>query len=104
MLNQDQKTTFCKATAFINSCGDVVKAEEFDFYGICDSVSNVAETRDTLEDFKAGSAKGGIPSNEETPFGKLHIWKGAQPEGAGSKRGDLYVMDFGDARAAYFHS
>lgn len=50
----------------------------------------------------SGAAKGGKPEHEDTPFGKLYVWKGVQPQGAGTKRGDLYVMDFGGARAAYF--
>ena len=103
MLNQNEKIAFCKALAFINT-GSEELAEEFDCYGICDSVGAVVETADALDHFRAGPAAGGKTAHEETPFGKVYVWKGVQPEGKGQRRGDLYVMDFGTARATYFQN
>lgn len=95
MLDEKQIIDFCNATSQYNSheFGDETS-------WICEP-DEVALTRDTLENFKDGLAHGEPDEILETPVGELFIWFNRQ-SAKGCQRGDLFVMDFGDARAAYF--
>ncbi len=94
MLHETQIRTFLTALAFESSLGSSVDPDDAPI-----SADSVVGTRDTLDHFRAG---GGVEKIEETPHGALHIFCGCQPNGKGSCRGTLYVMDFGDIRAASF--
>jgi hypothetical protein len=92
MLTTEQKETFRKAVDFLN--GDKSGTLECP---LVDNNDDVVTTSDTVDDFKkhAGLVE------KETAFGKLFVAENHQA-GKGLRRGDLFVMDFGDARAAYF--
>lgn len=107
MLNQTQRDTFRLALSALNQNAKTV--EELDADDIC-SDEAVAETRETIEDFfnARGSRLTRFGTKPETPLekkqtivGTLWVWTNQQSR-IGARRGDLYVMDFGDARAAYF--
>ena len=97
MLTEEQENTFRAAAAFENSLGSSTDPDDAPF-----ASSSVAATRETLSDFRTGAAAGSVEEVEKTPFGDLHIFRRCQPHGKGTQRGDLFVMDFGDVRAAYF--
>ena len=69
-------------------------------YGICDD--DVVETRDTIEDFNLSrnlqSKQVELASGARATY---HYALNFQVR-KGLARGDLIVMDFGEARAAYF--
>jgi hypothetical protein len=96
MLSQEQITAFRLATAANNNGG---YEEDATLEDACCSEEQVAQTRDTVVDFVG---KWGAPHDtEKYSFGTLLIWNALQSR-KGAVRGDLYVMDFGGARAAYF--
>lgn len=96
MLTGTQIHQFRLATAANNNGGYEEDANIDDAY--C-SEEQVAQTRDTVADF---IEKWGQPADtQEYSFGTLLIWNDLQTR-KGARRGDLYVMDFGEARAAYF--
>lgn len=95
MLTDKQITDFCKATAQYNS-GDFN-----DEYGYVCEPDEVAMTRDTVQGFKDGLGNGEPDEILKTPAGELLIWFNLQ-SAKGCRRGDLFVIDYGDARAAYF--
>lgn len=96
MLTAEQTRQFSRATAFWN-CGDA----DSRIATLVDP-EDVIATRETLHDFRIGAASKSVEKIEHTPCGDLHIFAGCQPHGKGTPRGDLFVMDFGDARAAHF--
>jgi hypothetical protein len=96
MLTPEQRLNFCKATALWNS-------NDFgnDLAQLCEP-DDVAATRDTVADFMSGPAGHARRREEcETPAGKLLVFRDCQTR-KGARRGDLFLMDFGEARAAYF--
>lgn len=96
MLSTQQIEQFRLATAANNNGGYEEDANIDDAY--C-SGEQVAQTRDTVANF---AEMWGKPHEiENYSFGALLIWHDLQAR-KGARRGDLYVMDFGDARAAYF--
>ena len=95
MLTQDQINTFCLATAANNNGGYEEDATLDD--ALCNA-DQVVETRDQIADF---IAKWGQPEKEEYGFGTLYFWRNVQAR-KGARRGDLMVMDFTTARAAFF--
>lgn len=106
MLTQEQRDTFRRAVSSYIACG---RAD----IGIDDVISSddgVAETRDTIEDFFSANGRrlardGSRPAVPRelntTDYGDLYIWDDVQAR-KGARRGTVYVMDFGDCRAAYF--
>ena len=92
MLNETEKNTFRKAVDFQN--GD--KSGTLDCPYI-DSVDDVVSTQDDLASFQKKAALREI----KTDFGTLFVAEGVQAA-PGKRRGDLFVMDFGHGRAAYF--
>jgi hypothetical protein len=92
MLTDAQRVAFAAATAHAN-CGD-----HTDEFARLVEPHEVVETRETLDDFRRARGTG---ERIDTPVGSLHCWRRVQAQ-AGTRRGDLYVMDFGDARAAHF--
>jgi hypothetical protein len=108
MLTQKNRDTFRLALASLNQFS-VEKIEDLD---IDDMLTDdlVVETRDTLEDFFTAQGrrldrKGERPAvpfeQNDTLLGPVFKWDDVQTR-KGARRGTLYVMDFGDARAAYF--
>lgn len=96
MLTNDQIEQFRLALAADNNGGYEEDADLDDAY--CEA-DEVVQTRDTVDDF---TKQWGKPhDSEEYTGGTLMIWNKLQTR-KGAQRGDLYVMDFGDARAAYF--
>ena len=108
MLNKNQLDTFRFAITLIreraNQGENEVKRK--------DSLTNdnIVYTPGTLENFfgKYGraltlrSTKPAIPRELcTTVYGDVYRWKNAQSR-AGERPGTLYVMDFGERRAAYF--
>lgn len=105
MLSQEQRDTFRRALASWNHLGATV-------VDIDDVLSDeqIVETRESIDDFFAAHGRrldrnGNRPAvpheQEKTPFGTFFRWERVQAR-AGLRRGDLFVMDFGDARACYF--
>lgn len=96
LLSCDKIAAFRLATATNNNGGYSEAATFDDAY--C-SENEVTQTRDTVASF---IEKWGAPHETEVSrFGKLLIWNDLQTR-KGARRGNLYVMDFGNARAAYF--
>ena len=93
MLTEQNRIDFTKATTFWN-CGDA----ENDIAVIAEP-DQVVETSETVDDFKA--TRGEPKETSTTPFGVVLIWRNQQ-RAKGLRRGDLFVMDFGEARGAYF--
>jgi hypothetical protein len=115
MLDDNQILTFCHAvTAHINRLKD---SDELDSYlaeigGLEVEPDQVADVSDSIDDFFKNTPsrrlKDGSPDKHwhltkyATFFGgALYYWEDVQAA-KGLRRGDLYVMDFGDRRAAYF--
>lgn len=96
----ENTTKFAMALAYINNCNEVVEESELDVWGVC-TPDQVATTQESMDDFRAarGYTNGGL---DKTPFGDVIFWRGVQPQGKGSRRGTLYVMDFGSERCAFF--
>ena len=108
MLNQKQRDTFRLALASLNSYS-AERVEDLDINSVI-SDARVVETADTVEDFfKANGRKllknGSRPvvprEQNTTLLGVVYTWDGVQAR-KGARRGTLYVMDFGTARAAFF--
>jgi hypothetical protein len=96
MLTQAQITYFRLATAANNNGG---YEEDADLDDACCRDDQVAQTRDTIADFVT---KCGQPHETDNySFGNLLVWNGLQTR-KGATRGNLYVMDFGEARGTYF--
>ena len=103
MLTQEQRDTFRLAVALDNAGGDESIADIDDIVG---SDSRVVETAETMDDFfkargRTVNRKGEDRGWCETVKGRFYRWDNVQAR-PGCRRGTLYVMDFGDARAAYF--
>ena len=107
MLTQEQRDTFRLALASFNNCGRAVDASAID-----DMLTDaqIVETRDTIEDFfdargrrlnRHGQRPETPYERESTAHGHIYVWRNQQAK-PGLRRGDLYVMDMGDARACYF--
>lgn len=96
MLNQKQIEQFRMALAADNIGGYEEDADLDDAY--C-SEDEVVQTRDTVDDF---TKQWGQPhDSDKYTGGTLMIWNKLQVR-KGARRGSLYVMDFGEARASYF--
>ena len=96
MLTKIERDTFRLALASSNAYL-VERVEELDVDEITTD-EQVVETQETIDDFLAAR---GSSTQESTLVGTLHKWEGVQAR-KGARRGTLYVMDFGHARAAYF--
>ncbi len=108
MLTQEQRDQFRLALSSWNNYS-AKTVEELD---IDDMIGDdqIVETRETVEDFfNAGGRKLNRQGQRpETPYelnktivGDLYVWEDQQSR-KGARRGTLYVMDLGDARACYF--
>lgn len=70
--------------------------------------AGVVRTQDTIENFfstlgrrlKRDGTRPAVPFEREAEG--LYRWENVQANGAGSRRGDLYVYDAGEYRLAYF--
>jgi len=87
MLTQEQRKNLCAAVRAWNHGLDMPGASGPD---------EVIATNDTLADFI--SAWGEPSEWFGTPEGILIVWQKVQAR-KGAPRGDLFVMDFGEARA-----
>jgi hypothetical protein len=111
MLTQEQRKTFAEALTANNIGAETVEEirEEVEAYGYYVEPDDVADTGDTLDAYFDANGtmmkRDGTPSRKlheiATPVGTVYVWLGLQQR-KGLRRGDLYVMDFGDRRAAYF--
>jgi len=108
MLTQQQRDTFRLALASLN-CYGVKKVEDLDIDNMLTD-EQVVETRDTVENFFSANGRklnrnGQRPEvpyeQNQTLLGVVFQWENIQVR-KGAQRGTMYVMDFGDARAAYF--
>lgn len=108
MLTQEQRDTFRLALAALNnySIKDVAELDIDDML----NDDQVVATRDTVENFfeAQGRRLNRRGERPETPYelntticGEMIKWEDVQAR-KGARRGTLYVMDFGTARAAYF--
>ena len=96
MLTQNQITAFRMATAAHN-LGHHEEDATLD-EALCNE-DEVVHTRDTAAAFIASHGRPDQCENYKS--GDLLVWNKVQTR-KGARRGDLYVMDFGDVRAAYF--
>ena len=108
MLTQQQRDTFRLALASLNAY-TVKTAAELDIDGVI-TEEEVVETLDTVEDFFAANGrrltkKGERPAipfeKNRTLVGDVYRWDDIQTRKF-ARRGSLFVMDFGTARAAFF--
>ena len=106
MLDQEQRDTFRRALASHNRLG----ARDVEIDDVC-SDGDVVVTAETIENFFAASGRrlkrdGTRPDvpfeKNSTAFGDVFVWQNQQRGGKGARRGTLFVMDFGTARAAFF--
>lgn len=105
-MRQDQRDTFRKALASYNHLG----AADVEIDDMIED-SQIVETAETVENFFDASGrkldrKGQRPTVpyelNKTAFGDVYVWENQQRGGKGARRGTLYVMDLGDARACFF--
>ncbi len=108
MLTQNQRDTFRLALASLN-CYRIEKVEDLDIDDMLTD-EKIVETRDTVEDFFSANGRKltrqgkrpEVPYEQNTTLvGIVYQWDDVQAR-KGAQRGTLYVMDFGDARAAFF--
>lgn len=108
MLTQKQRDTFRLALASLN-CYTVKNVEDLDIDDMLTD-EQVIETRDTVENFfeargwrndRNGNRPAVALELNKTLLGDVYKWDDQQSR-KGARRGTLYVMDFGDARASYF--
>jgi hypothetical protein len=92
MLTELQKLNFCKATAEWNG-----NDFEEECARVCEP-TDVAATQETVADF---IKQWGTPNITKTPAGDLMVWKNIQIKKR-LRRGDSFLMDFGNVRAGYF--
>ena len=95
-LTETKIDDFRLATAVVNCNG---YEEDATLEQALCSPDEVVETRQTLADFIRDRGK--PTSSEKYSFATIYIWENQQ-SCKGKRRGDLYVVDFGDLRAAYF--
>jgi len=109
MLTQTQRDNFRLALASYNSGGSVKNVDELDMDDML-SDNQIVETRETIDDFFASRGRrmtrfGTLPSKpmeaNETLLGMIYVWENQQSR-KGARRGTLYVMDMGAARACLF--
>ena len=106
MLTQEQRDTFRRACASYNASG----AADVEIDEVISTDERVVETAETIDQFfeSRGRRLKRDGSRPETPFeqqrsafGTLYVWDDQQSR-KGARRGTLYVMDFGSARACFF--
>ncbi len=109
MLTKAQIAQFRKAVACHNACGSTDE-EAIQFAEVISSDDQVAETRDTIEDFFTHNGRRLNRRGErfdppwelnKNDFGDVYVWENIQ-KGKGNRRGTLYVMQFGEFCAAHF--
>lgn len=108
MLTQEQRDNFRLAlSAWSNYSAKTV--EELDINDIIED-EQIVETRDTIENFfdargrrlNRNGERPAVPLElNKTICGEVYVWENQQSQ-KGMRRGTLFVMDFGDARASYF--
>ncbi len=96
-LTSDQRETFVAAIGFQN-CGAADRASAVDNGLNMMDLADVVSTHETVADFQSTHREG---REVRTPFGALRVWSGVQL-GRGKTRGELFLMDFGNVRAAHF--
>lgn len=108
MLTQEQRDTFRLALASLNQF-TVKEVTGLDIDNMLTD-DQVVATQDTVENFfeaqgRRLNRRGERPAVpyefNETLCGNVYKWEDVQAR-KGARRGTLYVMDFGTARAAYF--
>jgi len=108
MLNQEQKDQFRLALASVN-CFSVKRVEELDIDNMCED-SDVFSTGESLEHFFSSRGRklnrqGNRPDvpyeKRSSLLGDVYVWENQQSR-KGARRGNLYVMEFGNYCATYF--
>lgn len=109
MLTQSQRDTFRLALSALNNFS-AKAVEELDIDDMLTD-DQIVETQDTLENFfdaqgrrldRRTGQRPAVPHElNKTICGDVYKWEDVQAR-KGARRGTLYVMDFGGARAAYF--
>jgi hypothetical protein len=108
MLKKEQRDIFRLALSALNNFG-AKEAAELDIDDML-ADDQVVATQDTVENFfdTRGRRLNRRGERPEKPYelhtticGNIYKWEGVQAA-KGLRRGTLYVMDFGDARACYF--
>ena len=108
MLTQIQRNTFRLALASVNN----YSTKTMDELDIDDMLTDeqVVETAETIEHFfkahgRRFNRRGERPEppfeKHTTLLGDIYKWDDVQAR-KGARRGTVYVMDFGDARACFF--
>ena len=109
MLTQEQRNAFRLALAAYNNYS-AKSVEELDIDDMLTD-DQVVETQDTVENFfetrgrrldRRTGERPAVPYElNKTFLGDVFVWEDVQAR-KGARRGNLYVMDFGSCRAAYF--
>lgn len=109
MLTKIQRDTFRLALSALNNYS-VKTVEDLDIDDMLTD-NQIVETRDTVENFfeaqgrrldRRTGQRPAVPHELNTTIcGDVYKWEDVQTR-KGARRGALYVMDFGDARAAFF--
>lgn len=92
MLTTNQKDAFRISVAALDVDGEAERVEPWML------IDDVAETAETVEDFRA---RWGAPRQARSAGHTVFCWDNVQTR-RGATRGDLRVVDFGDARAVHF--
>jgi len=108
MLTDEQKTQFMMALAAHNSDADLKEEVNIDD-SHCPDIEQVVDCSDTIDAFfveqgtyrKRDGTRSRKLHQNDTCYGTIYEWRDVQAR-KGLRRGNLYVMDFGDRRAAYF--
>jgi hypothetical protein len=96
MLSLEQRLAFCMATAIWHFSHDNEPSRLVD-------LEDVVGTMDTIESFLHGAAKDIVSHEIDTPYGVLHCWQNVvKHSDRFGRRGTLFVVDFGNVRAAHF--
>lgn len=107
-MTQEQRDKFRLALSAWNNYS-AKTVEELDIDDMIED-DQIVETRDTIENFFDARGRRLTRSGErpavpmelnKTIVGDLYVWENQQSR-KGARRGTLYVMDFGHARACYF--
>lgn len=95
MLTTEQKELFARIQAAVEAHdGDLDEVADWEIL----NPEKVVETRESVEDFVR---RWGRPTETLCGEHTVYSWKRVQTA-PGKARGDLDVVDFGDARAVYF--
>lgn len=96
MLQQADREKFSRATAIWNSADDENAPE---WASLCEP-ADVVETFETLEYHETSRGRK-ADEVKTSSAGTLYVWRSVQMA-RGRRRGEMFLMDFGYARGAFF--